>query len=126
MVGAPEWAALKATLAPVTDSYLRKLLRESGARLAPLIEGVRQSDFNELERTLAALAELYAAGDRATTRECRRVVIEARQHARWAARRAGSDAARRQTKEEMMRWMLVWLENPAVFPAWASLRRKYW
>ncbi len=51
-----------------------------------------------------------------------RLVIEARQHARWAAKRAGAD----QTKTEMMQWMLVWLENPAVFPAWASLRRQNW
>jgi hypothetical protein len=121
-VGAPEWAALKEALAPIADSYLRKLLRESGVGLAPLIEGVRQSDFDELERTLTALAELYAAGEQATARECRRLVIEARQHARWAAKRANAD----QTKTEMMQWMLVWLENPAVFPAWAALRRQNW
>jgi hypothetical protein len=58
--------------------------------------------------------------------ECRRTVIEAKQHARWAARRAGPDEAKRQIKEEMIQWMLVWLENPAVFPAWAPLRRKHW
>jgi hypothetical protein len=101
-------------------------LRESGARLAPLVEGVRQSDFDELERTLVALSRLYSTGGRETRRVCRRAVIEAKQHARWAARRAGSDEARRQIKEEMIQWMLVWLENPAVFPAWAPLRRKNW
>jgi hypothetical protein len=126
VVGAPEWAELNQLLAPITDSYLRRLLRESGVRLAPIIEGVRQSDFDELERTLTALAEIYAAGDLATARECRRLVIEARQHARWAQRRAGADEARRRTKAEMQQWMLVWLENPEVFPAWASLRRKNW
>jgi hypothetical protein len=101
-------------------------LRESGARLAPLIEGVRQSDFDELERTLVELSQLYSAGDGETRRVCRRAVLEARQHARWAARRAGSDQAKRQIKEEMMQWMLVWLENPAVFPAWVPLRRRNW
>jgi hypothetical protein len=126
VVGAPEWAQLREALAPITDSYLRKLLRESGATLAPLIEGVRQSDFDELERTLTALGEIYSAGDPATARQCRHLVIEARQHARWAAQRAAADDAKRRTKEEMMQWMLVWLENPAVFPAWASLRRKNW
>jgi hypothetical protein len=125
-VGAREWTQLREALAPIADSYLRKLLRESGAQLAPLIEGIRQSDFDELERTLTALGEIYSAGDSSTARQCRRLVIEARQHARWAARRAGVDDAKRRTKEEMMQWMLVWLENPAVFPAWASLRRKNW
>jgi len=121
-VGALEWAALKKALAPIADSYLRKLLRESGVRLTPLIEGVRQSDFDVLERTLAALSELYASSDAATARECRRLVIEARQHARWAAKREQAAGI----KTEMMQWMLVWLENPAVFPAWAALRRQNW
>jgi hypothetical protein len=101
-------------------------LRESGARLAPLIEGVRQPDFDELERTLVALSQLYLAGDSEARRACRRAVIEAKQHARWAARRAGPGEAKRPIKEEMIQWMLVWLENPEVFPAWASLRRKNW
>ena len=126
VVGAPEWAELSEALAPIADAYLRRLLRESGARLAPLVEGVRQSDFDELERTLVALSQLYLAGDRETRRVCRRAVIEAKQHARWAARRAGPDEAKRQIKEVMIQWMLVWLENPEVFPAWASLRRKNW
>ena len=28
------------------------------------------------------------------------------------------------TKEEMIQWMLVWLENPEVFPAWVEARKK--
>ena len=75
VVGAPEWAVLKEALAPVADAYLRRLLRESGARLAPLIEGVRQSDFDELERTPVELSQLYSAGDGETRRVCRRAVI---------------------------------------------------
>ncbi len=126
MVGQAEWAELKKLLTPITDSYLRKLLRQSGVRLAPLVEGVRQSDFDELERTLTALAELYAGSDRATARQCRQLVIEARQHARWVAQRAGQEQGKRRMKEEMMQWMLVWLENPVIFPAWVSLRRKQW
>jgi len=121
-VGAPEWTALKEALAPVTDSYLRKLLRESGVRLAPLIEGVRQSNFEELERTLTALSGVYSSGDATVARQCRRLVIEARQHARWAAKREQAAEA----KVEMMQWMLVWLENPPLFPAWAALRRQNW
>jgi hypothetical protein len=27
-------------------------------------------------------------------------------------------------KEEMVQWMLVWLENPKVFPAWADARKR--
>ena len=50
----------------------------------------------------------------------RRVVIEAKEHARWAARKP----ERRVEKEEMALWMLTWLENPPLFPQWVQLRRK--
>ena len=31
---------------------------------------------------------------------------------------------KRTQKEEMAQWMLVWLENPEVFPAWVEARKK--
>ena len=45
-------------------------------------------------------------------------MIAAKDHARWAAR----NPERRAEKEEMVLWMLTWLENPPVFPQWAALR----
>jgi hypothetical protein len=32
--------------------------------------------------------------------------------------------AKRAQKEEMTQWMLVWLENPAIFPAWVEARKR--
>ncbi len=46
----------------------------------------------------------------------RRLVIVAKDHARWASRKHPE-------KEEMLLWMTTWLENPAVFPGWVKLRR---
>ncbi len=107
-------------LAPVSISYLRKLLRDSGVSLSPLVEGVRQDDLPSLERTLLALEREYsearAAGDRARATRCRRLVIESRDHARLASRRHPE-------KHEMIEWMTVWLENPGIFPAWIELRK---
>ena len=127
MVDSALFAEIRTALAPVSESYLRDLLRGSGAVLDPLVEGVRQHDYRELERTLLALESLYAAAraaqDRATMHACRRQVIEAKEHARWAARRA-ADASKRAQKEEMMQWMLVWLESPDMFPAWLVLRKR--
>jgi hypothetical protein len=115
---------LRGLLAPVSDSYLRKLLRESGVALHPLVEGVRQHSFPELERTLLALAAVYleavSANDAVTAREARGVLIEAKDHARLAARRHPEDT----TAAEKIRWMLVWLENPPVFETWLRLRKK--
>lgn len=32
--------------------------------------------------------------------------------------------SKRAEKAEMAQWMLVWLENPEVFPAWAEARKR--
>jgi len=75
-----------------------------------------------LERTLVALADVYEAGTLEQKQRCRGEVIEARQHALWAqARLQGDD---RREREAMRETMLVWLENPSVFRAWAEARRR--
>jgi hypothetical protein len=118
-IGEPEWAALRHVLAPVSESYLRRLIRASGAPLAPLIEGVRQESFETLERSLSALLDEYEQGGADRRAEVRRLVIAAKEHARWAARKEEKRAA----KEEMVLWMLTWLENPPLFREWVRLRR---
>ena len=47
-------------------------------------------------------------------------MIEAKDHARWAAR----NPEKRAEKQEMALWMLTWLENPPLFPQWVKLRRE--
>jgi hypothetical protein len=44
-------------------------------------------------------------------------VIAARDRARFQSKS-------RPDKAEMAEWMLVWLENPEVFPAWVDARKK--
>lgn len=119
VVEEPDLAPLQAA-SGLSSGYLRRILRESGAPLAPMVEGVRQDDFDALERTLLALLEEYQRGDRARRQAVRRLVIEAKDHARWAARKP----QRKAEKEEMILWMLTWLENPPLFPHWVALRRR--
>ena len=118
-----DWSPLRDALSPISESYLRKMLRTAGVSLAPLVEGVRQDTLEQLERTLLALRHEYA---QARTREraaaCRNRVIAAKEHARWAARKAGDDKKRAE-KDEMILWMLTWLENPPLFDAWLRLRK---
>ncbi len=104
----------------MTDRTLRRLLRESGWALHPLVEGVRQESFDELGRTLLNLVAEYANSNAGGRQACRDAVITARDHARFALR----SAARRAEKEEMILWMRTWLENPPVFPVWLELRRR--
>jgi hypothetical protein len=115
-----EWAMVRAELGNISTAYLRRLLRESGVPLGPLVQGVRQETFEALESSLLSLLEEYERSDPARRQSIRRVVIEAKDHARWAARKP----ERRAEKEEMALWMLTWLENPPLFPQWVQLRRK--
>lgn len=93
-----------------------------------MVEGVRQDCFEELERTLLAIDREYAAAleaaDPARAQACRRLVIEAKDHARLALRRPATHPQNAARKEEMILWMLTWLENPGVFAAWVRLRKQ--
>jgi hypothetical protein len=119
-VGEAEFAALRADLAPVSESYLRKLLRECGVPLAPMVEGVKQTTFVELETSLLRLLAEYESSDPPRRMAVRRRVITAKEHARLAARNPG----KRPEKEEMILWLTTWLENPPVFREWVTIRRR--
>jgi hypothetical protein len=115
------WRALLARLAPVSESYLRELLRDTELPFDQPYAGIRQHTLEELEDSLREMLAVYleanAAGDRERARYCRRQVIAAKDRAKFLV-------PRNPAKEEMAQWMLVWLENPEVFPAWAEARKK--
>ena len=113
-MGPDEWLAIQQALAPVSGSYLRRLLRESGAPLHSLVEGVRQEDFESLERSLLALLGDYEGGDHQAVRK---LVIEAKDHAGFALKKHPE-------KAEMILWMRTWLENPGLFPQWVKIRKE--
>lgn len=121
------WEELRSALPSVREDRLRRLLRETGLPLDPLVEGVRQDTLDEAARTLLALGREYVAAmarsDAGRASECRRRVIAAKQRARWTARNPRVDPAKRAAKQEMLLWMLTWLENPLVFEPWLRLRR---
>jgi len=106
---------------------VRHLLAEAGIPVAQPYGGVRQKTFEDLEQSLVEMERVYSGasqrGDRATAQYCRSVVIEAKDHARLAARSAKTAPEKKAQKEEMVDWMLVWLENPGVFPVWVKLRK---
>ena len=122
------WKELLELLAPVSESYLRELLRASGLPFEQPWAGVRQHTFEELEESLRALGQVYAealeAGDRARARYCRRQAIGAKDRAKFLAASPRTSPERKALKTEMAQWMLVWLENPEVFPAWVEARKR--
>jgi hypothetical protein len=115
-------------LAPVSESYLRRLLADTAIPVDQPFGGVRQKTFEELEGSLVAMGEVYTrakeTGDRARSQQCRNAVIQAKDHARFAARSPKTSPDKKAQKEEMIQWMLVWLDDPGVFPAWVKLRKQ--
>jgi hypothetical protein len=112
VIGPKEFEQLAEELRPISESYLRRLLRDSGVPLSPMVEGVRQSNLGALELSLLALLAEYEAGDIAHRQAVRKLVITAKEHARWTG------------KAEHVLWLTTWLENPPLFPAWARLRKE--
>jgi hypothetical protein len=84
---------------------------------------VEWKTFDQLEVSLRELQRVYAESP-AQRRELREAVIRAKDRARFASRNPKAAAAKRAQKAEMVRWMLVWLDNPAMFGEWVILRRK--
>jgi hypothetical protein len=127
-IGEEVWKDLLGRLAPVSESYLRELLRATGLPFDQPWAGVRQHTFEELERSLRDLwrihAEAIEAGDRERARYCRRQVIAAKDRAKFLAANPRTSPEKKAEKEEMAQWMLVWLENPEVFPAWLEARKR--
>ncbi|HEX3879713.1 MAG TPA: hypothetical protein VHW24_22170 [Bryobacteraceae bacterium] len=122
------WHDLLLRFAPVSESYLRDLLRQTGLPFHQPYAGVRQHDFAELENSLRELLATYeeaqSTGSRDRARYCRRQVIAAKDRAKFLAANPGTPPPKRADKEEMAQWMLVWLENPEVFPAWVDARKR--
>jgi hypothetical protein len=122
------WRDLLTKLAPVSESYLRDLLRATGLPFEQPYAGIRQHTLEELEESLAGMLAVYsdalAGGNRERARYCRRQVIAAKDRARFLANDSHAAPEKRAQKEEMVEWMLVWLENPEIFPDWVAARKR--
>src|SRR5580658_2834786 len=114
------WRELLQRLAPVSESYLRDLLRQTRLPFEQPYAGVRQHTFEELNQSLRELLVIYLeardTGDRNRAKYCRRQVIAAKERARFLAANPKIAPEKQAEKSEMAQWMLVWLENPEVFP----------
>ena len=117
-VGEAEWTELRKVFPKITLAQLLK----AGIPVDQPVRGVEQHGFDELETSLVELAGIYAARPD-LRRVVREQVIAAKDRARGASRNSRVEEAVRQRKAEMLEWMLVWLDDPAMFEAWVRLRR---
>ena len=123
-----EWREIVSRLAPISESYLRRLLAGIAIPVAQPFAGVRQKTFDDLERSLLEMEAVYReakeTGDQARAQQSRNAVIQAKDHARLAVRSPKASPEKKAQKEEMIQWMLVWLDDPGIFPAWVKLRKQ--
>jgi hypothetical protein len=119
LVGEAEWSELKAALPDISETTIRA----SGVPIAPPWSGVSQHTIDGLDASLRRFSEVYASQPH-LRRYCRDQVIAAKARARFASLSERVEANKRRLKAEMVEWMLVWLGDPALFPAWASVRRE--
>jgi hypothetical protein len=119
LIGEREWTELKAALPDISETTIR----ESGVPIAPPWSGVAQHALDELDASLRQFSGVYTTQPR-LRRYCRDQVIAAKARARFASLSDKVDESKRRLKAEMVEWMLVWLGDPALFPAWVSIRRE--
>ena len=123
-VGKTEWEQLRRDLPKIAENSLRELLQESGIAIGQPYCGVRQQSLEALERSLLDLQLVYA-GQPDQAYACRKLVIQAKDRARFAARNRKVAEPVRAVKEEMVRWMLVWLDDPLMFESWVRARKTH-
>jgi hypothetical protein len=119
VAGEAEWRELRAALPDIPESTIRS----SGIAIAQPWLGVRQHTMDELDASLRELTVVYASRP-GLRRYCRDQVIGAKTRARFAASSERVEESKRRLKAEMVEWMLIWLDDPAMFPAWAAMRRE--
>jgi hypothetical protein len=118
-VGEKEWRELRAALNDISESALRA----SGIAIAAPWRGVAAHSIDELESSMLEFSQVYETRED-LRRYCRDQVIAAKDSARWAARSSKVEESKRRMKAEMVEWMLVWLDDPAIFPTWVQLRKQ--
>jgi hypothetical protein len=121
---------------PVSRSYLLAVLMETDIEISRSLGGIPvdlrgRVHFATPERAAESLLELLAAyrkaraeGNRERADDCRRAVRQGKDRIRLILRRPGLSGEKRQEKQELLDWFLVWLETPDLFDSWLSLRRR--
>jgi hypothetical protein len=85
------------------------------------------SSFAETEQTLARLENLCreyeAASDKKGVEYCRRIASMGRRRAESISRDKRVWLPKRLQKQEVALWFRIWLETPAIFCDWLSMRK---
>jgi hypothetical protein len=116
----------------ISDRYLVEVLSETPLPIDAALGGVAvdlrgRIRTREPEAALDVLAELgeeYESAPAKRRQEFRTAVLRAKDRLALRLRRGGQDGAEAASFEELRQALLTWLENPTVFSAWLSARRR--
>ena len=115
---------------PPSRRYILDILLETDIAVDRAIGGfpvglrgkVRTGDAESAKRSLLAMAAEYSKlADAAGKGDVRRAVLHTKNHIKLALARSMSPG-KREVKQEIYEWLLVWLENPGIFEAWLAAR----
>jgi hypothetical protein len=85
------------------------------------------STFAETEETLKTLENLRrkyrSACDKKGVEYCRQIAVLGRRRAELISRNKRVRLQKRLQKREMANWFRIWLETPALFEDWLSIRK---
>ena len=86
------------------------------------------SDLIETENTIRNLEKLcrkyLKASDKKGVEYCRRIALLGRKRAELISRNKRVSLQKRLEKREIAEWFRIWLETPALFEDWLSLRKQ--
>ncbi len=85
------------------------------------------STFAQAEETLTKLKALFqqyqSKNDRKGVEYCRQIAVVGRRRAEFIGRNKKVRLQKRLQKMEMANWFRIWLETPALFEDWLSMRK---
>jgi hypothetical protein len=120
---------------PVSRTYVLDVLSETQVEIDRAIGGlpvdlrgrVHFHDQETAAESLTDMANEYQAarlaGDKLRAEDCRRAVRKGKDRLKLVLRRTDLAPQKRQQKQELVEWFLIWLEAPSLFPVWLEARR---
>jgi hypothetical protein len=121
---------------PVSRAYVLDVVAETQIPIDRSLGGLPvdlrgRIHFHNLDAATVSLADMTreyeaarAGGDKTRAEDCRRAVRNAKDRLKLLLRRANLSPQKREEKQELLQWFLVWLEAPPLFPGWLELRRR--
>lgn len=121
---------------PVSRAYVLDVLSETQIPIERSLGGLPVDlrghvHFHDRDAAAASLTDMTreydaarAAGDKTRAEDCRRAVRKGKDRLKLLLRRTSLSPQKREEKQELLQWFLVWLEAPPLFPGWLGLRRK--